>query len=151
MRGGEGSQLHLEKIYWPCVIANIPGTPWIWRKMGPDTDSLWWYKVPKESSAWRQISGCQWSSGFSVALPKFNHDAPADLWVDTIHSVIIYYILLEILDHIPDSKIQWPWAWKQHENYTKLITACHPWLHGAFVAIDGLKGCQQHRYRECYL
>ena len=47
-------------------------------------------------------------------------------------------ILLEILRHIPDSKIQWPRARKQYKTYTKLITARHPRLHGAFATIDGL-------------
>ena len=47
-------------------------------------------------------------------------------------------ILLNILRRIPDSRIQWPRTQQQFENYTNLITAHHPRLHGAFATIDGL-------------
>jgi hypothetical protein len=47
-------------------------------------------------------------------------------------------ILLNILRRIPDSRIQWPRTQQQFENYTNLIMARHPWLHGAFGIIDGL-------------
>jgi hypothetical protein len=47
-------------------------------------------------------------------------------------------ILLNILHCIPNARIQWPWTQQQCENYTNLITACHPRLHGAFATIDGL-------------
>jgi hypothetical protein len=47
-------------------------------------------------------------------------------------------ILLIILRRIPDARIQWPRTRQQCENYTNLITARHPRLHGAFATIDGL-------------
>ena len=47
-------------------------------------------------------------------------------------------IFLKMLRNIRDSTIQWPQTLQQFENYSYLITARHPRLHGAFATIDGL-------------
>ncbi|KAK2465444.1 hypothetical protein APHAL10511_002798 [Amanita phalloides] len=47
-------------------------------------------------------------------------------------------ILLKTLCQMPDTAIQWPQTLQEFQYYTGLITACHPWLHGAFASINGL-------------
>ena len=47
-------------------------------------------------------------------------------------------ILLEMLRQMHDAAIQWPQTLQEFQAYNELITAHHPWLHGAFASIDGL-------------